>query len=172
MRGKAESLSADARNPGITPAHAGKRSWSWRQIWSRRDHPRTCGEKRIGDMADTPKIGSPPHMRGKVTPRLIASLEWGITPAHAGKRMQSQTSQALGWDHPPHMRGKVRWKYKSCRKPGSPPHMRGKDTMRELIVKEQRITPAHAGKRLAAIHDQLLFQDHPRTCGEKRQSFR
>ena len=45
--------------------------------------------------------------------------------------------------------------------------MRGKGSIKNCPSKQNRITPAHAGKRqhLRALF--LLDQDHPRPCGEK-----
>ena len=53
-------------------------------------------------------------------------------------------------------------------KRGSPPHMRGKVDYKLLRHSETRITPAHAGKRHQNIDFTRKFEDHPRTCGEKR----
>ena len=71
----------------ITPAHAGKRYTSkWENGFSR-DHPRTCGEKKMDIFCYNFKQGSPPHMRGKVTKKELADLIRRITPAHAGKSL-------------------------------------------------------------------------------------
>ena len=45
MRGKANSIYALRDNPGITPAHAGKRVGVWKVMPHVGDHPRACGEK-------------------------------------------------------------------------------------------------------------------------------
>ena len=50
---------------------------------------------------------------------------------------------------------------------GSPPHMRGKVWPGVCALIIGRITPAHAGKRVAHINSAAQLQDHPRTCGEK-----
>ena len=47
MRGKVSHLLASNSILGITPAHAGKSCQSSCSPRSCRDHPRTCGEKRI-----------------------------------------------------------------------------------------------------------------------------
>ena len=51
------------------------------------DHPRTCGEKIRNLSLDAVGLGSPPHMRGKGRIGIDAVPIGGITPAHAGKRM-------------------------------------------------------------------------------------
>ena len=45
MRGKEVDTFRFSRGYGITPAHAGKRTSSGKHRLTRRDHPRTCGEK-------------------------------------------------------------------------------------------------------------------------------
>ena len=52
---------------------------------------------------------------------------------------------------------------------GSPPHMRGKVDPSRGRLKQQGITPAHAGKRLYVPAGNFGLWDHPRTCGEKTQ---
>ena len=71
---------------GITPAHAGKRNAENLQLFQVWDHPRTCGEKKAQLNLTAGMLGSPPHMRGKVTLRIVDAAYPGITPAHAGKR--------------------------------------------------------------------------------------
>ena len=53
---------------------------------------------------------------------------------------------------------------------GSPPHVRGKAERIWGTPRMSRITPACAGKRLAADFHRLSFGDHPRMCGEKGQA--
>ena len=66
MRGKGLfGIEPDA-GKGITPAHAGKSLYRIYTLRDLGDHPRTCGEKKEGEIGDLPITGSPPHMRGKV----------------------------------------------------------------------------------------------------------
>ena len=85
MRGKGEGLRDDLQRVGITPAYAGKSFRVSVRPCSREDHPRICGEKRKRLPVACPKLGSPPHMRGKGRPPASASVSAGITPAYAGK---------------------------------------------------------------------------------------
>ena len=48
--------------------------------------------------------------------------------------------------------------------------MRGKLSGFYRIAAERRITPAHAGKTLLQVFLYLLFEDHPRACGENSYS--
>ena len=66
MRGKVCTAEHDERQPGITPAYAGKRIKLRKRHSICGDHPRVCGEKlRIVEVGRV-KEGSPPRMRGKV----------------------------------------------------------------------------------------------------------
>ena len=106
-------------------------------------------------------------MRGKGSTGYPNSSYSGITPAHAGKSVQSTVTTASPWDHP-----------RTCGEkrvlgpvvqlvPGSPPHMRGKDAIWVCSTCPAGITPAHAGKSLKWGGLPLPCRDHPRTCGEK-----
>ena len=172
MRGKARHCAAVHGYRGITPAHAGKSTFS--RFWTSNveDHPRTCGEKHFphGSNARFPWItpahagkstqesadgcpdsGSPPHMRGKVAQKDFRCDRVRITPAHAGKSICKSAGAADS--------------------AGSPPHMRGKDLPRSCEGCRRGITPAHAGKRAHRAPGAVGFLDHPRTCGEKRISY-
>ena len=46
--------------------------------------------------------------------------------------------------------------------------MRGKGIKKNVLNITQGITPAHAGKSTPHFFQLLSFEDHPRTCGEKR----
>ena len=86
-RGKVRQKDERLAKLRITPAHAGKSIMMWmlfKRLW---DHPRTRGEKRRGELFPTLIIGSPPHTRGKVGIPKITQVCNGITPAHAGKRL-------------------------------------------------------------------------------------
>ena len=85
---------------GITPACAGKSSWCGSHPPASGDHPRVCGEKVIQVVPPAPQVGSPPRVRGKVTPHHRVANDRGITPACAGKRRTTRTSGARYRDHP------------------------------------------------------------------------
>ena len=147
MRGKAKTTDESFQEDGITPAYAGKRPFQLmlaRRFW---DHPRLCGEKSRGVWISITISGSPPPMRGKEGEDYESQADDRITPAYAGKRTRSRgvlTSIT-----------------------GSPPPMRGKVTVVSPESVADRITPAYAGKSLHNACQIILFQDHPRLCGEK-----
>ena len=70
----------------ITPAHAGKRTRSWRAYGCPWDHPRVGGEKFVSTYPLKNIQGSPPHGRGKDGESTGIGGADGITPAQAGKR--------------------------------------------------------------------------------------
>ena len=86
MRGKAQQYRIFLVGKRIPPAYAGKRvhlsglSLRWR------DHPRLCGEKDFSAKTSLHDLGSPPPMRGKERELKVLLVEFGITPAYAGKR--------------------------------------------------------------------------------------
>ena len=100
MRGKVPQPVTVALPVRITPAHAGKSGESF-GFWNNdQDHPRTCGEKRRGQPVRVTEMGSPPHMRGKVSDVGKPALSAGITPAHAGKSLRGGRSVSVCRDHP------------------------------------------------------------------------
>ncbi len=94
-----------------------------------------------------------------------------ITPAHAGKSHRCIVNRTVSLDHPRTCGEKHSDRHTVPLDTGSPPHMRGKDQTKNLKMPLFRITPAHAGKSF--IYPMLIkiFQDHPRTCGEKLPIF-
>ena len=130
----------------ITPACAGKTPWvcipwSWET-----DHPRMRGEDVTTTPANSSKVGSPPHARGR--PGAVAGdfPVGGITPACAGKTRDHWLCAYKGPDHP-RMRGEdLRLRIRSLVIRGSPPHARGRRVERSVCCIRPGITPACAGK--------------------------
>ena len=89
MRGKGFQSCKGQFLIGITPAYAGKRhnTVCWQLLIE--DHPRLCGEKGLVDCAAVVIVGSPPPMRGKAGDMRVPVLLGRITPAYAGKSLQS-----------------------------------------------------------------------------------
>ena len=167
MRGKVYKSADFTPHFWITPAHAGKRSHSIKQINVCWDHPRTCGEKEFKASAIPVVCGSPPHMRGKAAVFSFGLFSLRITPAHAGKRNGEYYGNQIYWDHPRTCGEKFADRPSALSDQGSPPHMRGKEMNSNLVKRGHRITPAHAGKSFENVLEILQEKDHPRTCGEK-----
>ena len=116
---------------GITPAYAGKSSLYHSPSIRARDHPRVCGEKDTAAYTPFRNVGSPPRMRGKVTPTGKPFGVVGITPAYAGKRETPSLGNLVNEDHP-----------RVCGEKSA--FGDSKDAM-------SRITPAYAGKSVAVV---------------------
>ena len=126
MRGKAEIKRPAACESGITPAYAGKRCRLPVLIPLRWDHPRVCGEKSKGVAVGWRDVGSPPRMRGKGQHEPCPVWRRGITPAYAGKSVNTVETTQLVWDHPRVCGEKNECHYSLDEGLGSPPRMRGK----------------------------------------------
>ena len=100
MRGKVVLKESACNGVGITPAYAGKSFGHVSCHISHWDHPRICGEKRFVLIRFAVELGSPPHMRGKVTEHGADKAHHGITPAYAGKRKDGEIFGYQEWDHP------------------------------------------------------------------------
>ena len=167
MRGKEQRGHQGGRRPGITPAYAGKRIPTSRQIVLNRDHPRVCGEKRAPGGRRGNCVGSPPRMRGKGPVDRDGGRDLGITPAYAGKRTTRPRRRAATWDHPRVCGEKYQQMCQTETAQGSPPRMRGKVPGDVPGGDGPGITPAYAGKSGTGVGDYTVEQDHPRVCGEK-----
>ena len=69
-RGRPRNVIQGSEGSGITPACAGKTNWRswWGSITS--DHPRMRGEDPMTTAYDMGIVGSPPHARGRLDPRV------------------------------------------------------------------------------------------------------
>ena len=90
-----------------------------------------------------------------------------ITPAHAGKSTLICLNCFQNMDHPRTRGEKDSAIYNSENMGGSPPHTRGKVFHDRNSFAETGITPAHAGKRTVLFITPKIWEDHPRTRGEK-----
>ena len=93
MRGKVLFFKELERDDRITPAYAGKSRTRNKEGRNIEDHPRLCGEKRPWIQEALRSRGSPPPMRGKVVLFTILYVDFGITPAYAGKSARTRTGE-------------------------------------------------------------------------------
>ena len=131
-RGKEYSTPASACQGGITPPYAGKRSFDQKAEAVAWDHPRLRGEKKLFLDLWQVRIGSPPLTRGKEGTAYELRYRLRITPAYAGKRMET-TRMATNYRDHPRLRGEKISIFSA--KPsvrGSPPLTRGKVKRRKL----------------------------------------
>ena len=88
------------RQHGITPACAGKTTLLLLAVFIAWDHPRVCGKNfyPFGRCSET--LGSPPRVREKLAQKIKVTKLTRITPACAGKTIESNLRLRLHWDHP------------------------------------------------------------------------
>ena len=127
VRGKVGLRLIAAQDDGITPACAGKSEPPGSGLGASGDHPRMCGEKTKPQRVAPPKLGSPPHVRGKVSQFVDGCACHGITPACAGKRGFRSNQPVYPRDHPRMCGEKLVCAFQVLHYLGSPPHVRGKD---------------------------------------------
>ena len=134
---------------------------------------RICSrQKSIRSGTARDSFSQTPHMRGKDVELFALFVHHGITPACAGKRGFRSNLPACPRDHP-RMCGEKQMYFAttaSCQ--GSPPHVRGKAGRYWATRRRTGITPACAGKRLSCSCRASQSWDHPRMCGEKKNTFR
>ncbi len=170
MRGEAKQTFDNTVERRITPACAGRSAPSSITATGLKDHPRVCGEKDERRPRTRQAVGSPPRVRGEVNTTMAFLLEFGITPACAGRSSPERTARRPRKDHP-RVRGEKRRAHLGHRgRLGSPPRARGEVVL--VLVKPplNRITPACAGRSALALDNHKGDADHPRVRGEKRQA--
>ncbi len=84
MRGTPAVGAADGGFDGIIPAYAGNTKDLWPSYRGCRDHPRVCGEHKIGKEPMLFDTGSSPRMRGTLSCQVPHGASAGIIPAYAG----------------------------------------------------------------------------------------
>ena len=93
-----------------------------------------------------------------------------VSPAYAGKSSTRELLLIVSRDHPRVCGEKSRPVRVSRPFSGSPPRMRGKVHVDTAPKVDRGITPAYAGKSIAAVLPSQIAKDHPRVCGEKSRS--
>ena len=89
-----------------------------------------------------------------------------ITPADAGKTLSSSRTLMSKRDHPRGCGENPASVFNRMWRKGSPPRMRGKLRISSAKSANTRITPADAGKTRKFCLQIIMWQDHPRGCGE------
>ena len=125
VRGTVALAPLPAAECGITPACAGN-SWALSSlVRMSRDHPRVCGEQQPPQDCLLYGRGSPPRVRGTVSPEAAELYQDRITPACAGNRISYKSKWRLPEDHP-RVCGEQIAKHKNIPIAlGSPPRVRG-----------------------------------------------
>ena len=110
--------------------------------------------------------GSPPLARERPILFYGSLNQAGITPACAGKTHLAQYPRFSCRDHP-RLRGKdIQGGSKTNLSSGSPPLARERPDVPQVDTAPQGITPACAGKTIAARYEYARRWDHPRLRGK------
>ena len=174
----------------ITPACAGNSHYSDAVEIDGKDHPRVCGEQlpplrgKAGRLGSPPRvrgtgvhamhsftnIGSPPRVRGTAKRKRVRKPNRRITPACAGNRLTGDFYGQPFRDHP-RVCGEQEVALR-CSSPhqGSPPRVRGTVSAHIYGQTKMGITPACAGNSSSKRLGVDTGKDHPRVCGEQRNS--
>ena len=108
-------------------------------------------------------------MRGKRAVLLLAGLELGLIPAHAGKTPRA-TSLSHSWRAHPRACGEnLPGLLQGRLGTGSSPRMRGKLQSVRRFKQLFGLIPAHAGKTAYTKSPPLDIVAHPRACGENTE---
>ena len=166
MRGKLSRSFGVKTVCRITPADAGKTKAQSGLNAGLRDHPRRCGENDLPSALLIYQPGSPPQVRGKLSPTVGLLFVIRITPAGAGKTVTLMRLYRQRMDHPRRCGENDTGRNRRGKSTGSPPQVRGKQGGNFALPGMNGITPAGAGKTLSAEVPLLLRRDHPRRCGE------
>ena len=147
VRGTASLRTCCTEKHRITPACAGNRDPPGMPAAQYGDHPRVCGEQTYRCGYETLPLGSPPRVRGTVNNGGLMDKLKGITPACAGNSTSWSEGAMFEKDHP---RVCGEQSFTGCcnhSRTGSPPRVRGTVKKADLVVLDDRITPACAGNR-------------------------
>ena len=110
--------------------------------------------------------GSPPQVRGKPELAESARAAVRITPAGAGKTALRVWATSAARDHPRRCGENAYSRIVELTEAGSPPQVRGKPLQHLGYSRQDRITPAGAGKTTFRSRATCTPRDHPRRCGE------
>ena len=146
VRGKLKDLFGNAWNAGLIPARAGKTRGSSSLAYSRRAHPRACGENKVASVSQPHFKGSSPRVRGKRLPAGTSSVLSRAHPRACGE------NNAVAFD----------WVSLA----GSSPRVRGKPASRSHRYGPAGLIPARAGKTPCGKNVPRRCGAHPRACGE------
>ena len=107
VRGKGSNHIPVVGDKGITPACAGKSSWTEAGRRQGGDHPRVCGEKAGSVIAFFGRTGSPPRVRGKVFGGIAVWQQSEDHPRVCGEKSRPLYVCEPFLGSPPRVRGKA-----------------------------------------------------------------
>ena len=84
----------------LIPACAGKTSLNAWTPWSKRAHPRVCGENHFSTSSNSTLTGSSPRVRGKLRREALSNDRCVLIPACAGKTLYGTDRRRRPKAHP------------------------------------------------------------------------
>ena len=126
-----------------------------------------CGEQHPLHDRHPLHTGSPPRVRGTVTPFINNMRDARITPACAGNRSVTPSPRWCKRDHPRVCGEQANRRCSALSPGGSPPRVRGTAKLSTCSKSGKRITPACAGNSVLPVDVKNKLRDHPRVCGEQ-----
>ena len=136
------------------------------QEFTRKDHPRSCGEHFSAMNMLMEHSGSSPLVRGAPTETSCLCTTEGIIPARAGSTWQKDCRSPAHRDHPRSCGEHPSVLFQSIPLLGSSPLVRGALGLGNLLQFSIGIIPARAGSTHTGGSDAGRDGDHPRSCGE------
>ena len=125
-----------------------------------------CGKDEAIHIEPLADEGSPPRVREGLALYPVARINRRITPACAGRTNQKQINIVGARDHP-RVCGKDRSRIRfTLELVGSPPRVREGPATGVVAGPALGITPACAGRTVAAPSRRRRSRDHPRVCGK------
>ncbi len=165
-RGRRPLYLRRARQPGTTPARAGKTRAEVGPSRRRRDYPRASGEDSATVMSKLLVWGLPPRERGRPLGGFVHGHDEGTTPARAGKTRGHGRSGLSGGDYPRASGEDAKSRRATTSRTGLPPRERGRPCGRFPPRRRSGTTPARAGKTIRRARGWSARRDYPRASGE------
>ena len=166
MRGALHTVHDGLAGKRIIPADAGSTFRPGSPVSCRPDHPRRCGEHRLGLPEISPRGGSSPQMRGAQLCGAGRQCDLRIIPADAESTGGKKLSNAIGQDHPRRCGEHIGVRKREAPAKGSSPQMRGAPRAGLTWPSAHRIIPADAESTSPCSNPTPGRKDHPRRCGE------
>ena len=167
-RGRRREARGLGRRLGNTPAYAGKTGGEPPAAPRRRKHPRLRGEDTGPTNFSSTALETPPLTRGRLVSNGFDHEEVRNTPAYAGKTILRFWRKGSARKHP-RLRGEDAVSVALAFVVGeTPPLTRGRPCDRSQAVRDERNTPAYAGKTFRPVNWAIGRRKHPRLRGEDR----
>ena len=152
------------------PAYAGKTRFKSSPACVAAGHPRVCGENQGLHGQHKLACGTSQRMRGKQRQFPTLTYPHRNIPAYAGKTPSRICGTRPQTEHPRVCGENPQIPQRNRRFIGTSPRMRGKPDYPAPTLASHRNIPAYAGKTNLAWMASTRRPEHPRVCGENRNT--